>query len=65
MAGNTASLGTLESMEIKKIDDKWNVATNTYPQGLHNEALFEFKLTNPSENEYDDDLLQDLVHIFD
>lgn len=65
MAGNTASLGTLESMEIKKIDDKWNVVTDTYPQGLHNEALFEFKLTNPSENEYDDDLLQDLVHIFD
>lgn len=64
-AGNTASLGTLEGMEIKKIDDKWNVTTETYPQGLHNIPLFEFKITSPAVDEYDDDLLQDFGHIPD
>lgn len=39
---NIRNLGTLESLEIKRIDDKWNVATDIKPEGFHNVSLFEY-----------------------
>lgn len=49
--GNIRSLGTLESMEIKKLDNKWNVVTDTKPEGWHGEELYKFKLKAPKEEE--------------
>lgn len=44
LVGNIRSLGTLESMEIKKIEEKWNVVTSSKPDGFHMVPLFEFRL---------------------
>jgi DNA repair protein RadD len=58
LVGNFKTLGTLESMEIKKIDNKWNVVTNTCPTGWHNQVLYEYKHqppTSPSVVGHDDD----------
>jgi DNA repair protein RadD len=44
LVGNVKSLGTLENMEIRKINDKWNVVTEAIPMGFHNVPLFEFDL---------------------
>lgn len=52
LVGNVEALGTLESMEIKKIDDKWNVVTDAKPDGFHNKTLFEYKLTDPAKKRF-------------
>lgn len=46
--GNIKALGTLESMEIKKIEGLWNVVTDAKPLGFHGVALFEYKLKDPN-----------------
>lgn len=50
--GNVKALGTLESMEIKKINNKWNVVTDAKPNGFHGVNLFEYKLKDPSKRRF-------------
>ncbi len=50
--GNVKALGTLESMEICKVDNKWNVRTSAYPGGMHGVNLFEYKLTDPNKKKF-------------
>lgn len=50
--GNVKALGTLESMEICKVDNKWNVKTSAYPSGMHGVNLFEYKLKDPATRKY-------------
>lgn len=49
LVGNIRSLGKFESMEIKKVDEKWNVVTDTRPNGWHDETLFEYRLKPPKD----------------
>lgn len=50
--GNVKALGTLESMEICKLDNKWNVKTSAYPMGMHGVNLFEYKLKDPARRRF-------------
>lgn len=44
LVGNVDTLGEAESMRVEKIDNKWNVTTNTFPGGFHLQELYTFKL---------------------
>lgn len=50
--GNIKALGTLESMEIKKVDMKWDVVTDAKPEGFHGVPLFEYTLKDPSKKRF-------------
>lgn len=52
LVGNIKALGTLESMEIKKVNDKWDVVTDAKPYGFHGVPLFEYKLQDPSHRRF-------------
>ncbi len=41
--GNIKAMGRLETMEIKKCEGKWNVVTETKPDGWHNEELYSWR----------------------
>lgn len=40
LVDNTRNLGRLETMEIKRVDNKWNVVSETKPLGWHGVALY-------------------------
>lgn len=42
--GNVSSLGRIETMEIRKNKNGWNVFTETRPEGWHNEDLYEWTI---------------------
>lgn len=48
LVGNVATLGKAESLRIEKVADKWNIVTDTFPEGAHLVELFSFKL--PAES---------------
>jgi len=48
LVDNIKSLGTLESMEIVKLENKWNVTTDSRPKGFHLAKLFEYQLKDTS-----------------
>lgn len=37
-------IGTLESIKLAKVDGKWNVITDTTPEGWHGKELYRFKI---------------------
>lgn len=41
-SGNIKSIGTLESVKIERIEGKYNVTTNKYPQGAHLIELYSY-----------------------
>ena len=53
--GNIASMGTLESIEVKQLPafyrgkeyQAWNVISSSYPKGLHGEELYSYRLEKP------------------
>lgn len=50
LVGNTSFLGKAESLKIEKVEDKWNVTTNTFSQGFHLKELYSHKIiVNTSE----------------
>lgn len=40
LVGNVKTLGTAESMKITKLDNKWNIVSNTKPDGWHYAELY-------------------------
>ncbi len=54
--GNIKSMGTLESIEVKKVPAyyngkqymAWNVVSNSYPKGFHGEELYSYRLEKKS-----------------
>lgn len=58
---NKSFLGKAESMKIEKIDGKWNVTTDTFPDGLHYKELYSFKL-KPKTNEVEAEYLEPSTH---
>lgn len=48
LVGNISVLGTAESLKIAKVNEKWNVVTSTFPEGLHMVELYthHLKLTD-------------------
>ena len=55
---NTRNLGTLESIKVVKIDNKWNVVSSARPNGFHYEKLFEYKLKDPSKKRWQEQPLE-------
>lgn len=51
LVGNIKSLGTLESIEVKKLATGWNVLTSTYPEGMNGVELYSHKLQKPKNRE--------------
>lgn len=54
LVGNLDVLGFADTMKIEKIEEKWNVTTNTKPEGWHMQEIYSFKLPikppTPSED---------------
>jgi DNA repair protein RadD len=44
-SGTVESLGILESVEIKRLENRWNVVTNVYKKGIVNAELYSFDLS--------------------
>lgn len=44
LVGNIGVLGTAESMRIEKLEGKWNIVSDTQPDGWHYKELYSFKL---------------------
>lgn len=51
LVGNTKHLGKAEALRIEKIDGKWNIISDTRPQGWHYAELYTFKLPRKKEDE--------------
>lgn len=49
---NVENLGTLESIKVCKIEDKWNVVSDAKPGGFHGKKLFEFEMPDPMVRKY-------------
>lgn len=53
-AGNLKGIGPLESVKMEKIENKWNVTTQRFPQGAHLKELYSFKISSyRKEAEYE------------
>lgn len=44
LVGNVGTLGTAETLKMVKLEDKWNIVSDTKPDGWHNQELYSFKL---------------------
>lgn len=51
LVGNVEFLGRAESMKIQKIEEKWNITTDTMPDGWHYKELYSYKLKPPKPKE--------------
>jgi hypothetical protein len=48
LVGNVEVLGRAESMKIQKVEEKWNIVTDTMPDGWHYKELYTYKLKPPT-----------------
>lgn len=44
-SGTVRSLGELESIKVQKVLGKWDVVSDTKPEGFHNQKLYSYKLS--------------------
>lgn len=57
LVGNVDALGQAATMRVEKVEEKWNITTNTKLTGWHMEELYSFKLPQPkSDYMREDDL---------
>lgn len=51
LVGNLDFLGETESMKIEKIEEKWNITTNTKPDGWHMFPIYTYQLKQKVKKE--------------
>jgi DNA repair protein RadD len=44
LVGNCRTLGKAESFKIEKVEDKWNVTSDSFPEGIHYRELYSYQL---------------------
>lgn len=54
LVGNTKILGKAESLKIEKIEGKWNIITDTKPEGWHYVELYTHKLNVRKKEDEDE-----------
>jgi superfamily II DNA or RNA helicase len=50
LVGNIDVMGQAETLRIEKIEEKWNVTTNTQPTGWHMKEIYTYQLKAPKPN---------------
>lgn len=53
LVGNVDVLGGVESIRVEKIEGKWNITSETKPEGWHYQEIYSFKI-KPKEPKYKD-----------
>lgn len=49
LVGNVQIMGQAETLRVEKIEDKWNITTNTKPDGWHMAELYTYQLKPPKD----------------